>query len=131
MAKNLKLKPESQKISFRVINDLLRIAPSLRCNTYADFQRMQTLLEQLNEAYKQVFKLVQDFKKENKLPETEELDANHPLFADLNNKISNAFSALKKQDITVFNKEDFAAAIQNLNLLYADISFLDYWLVKK
>lgn len=130
MAKNIKVKQDSIKMSISTAYGLQHLIRRLNVNTYGDFEVIQDLNEKLNLAQRKAAELNLAFRKENKVDEKEEINQTHPLFQALNNYVFEKNIDLTKKDTATFSKEEFAQKIQNRGFIFDEIDILKYWLVK-
>nr|WP_294897868.1 hypothetical protein [uncultured Pedobacter sp.] len=127
--KNLKPKIAMPKMNLGIVTGLEKMLPGFKTASYADHQRIAGILQTLATTAGQRQKIITDFFKENNLPETESIGAEHPLSRELFGLINNAETTLTKKDVANFSLEEFNISVDGLTLSFADRNFLMYWLV--
>lgn len=128
--RNLKPKQAMPKITLGIASGLARLLPNFKTQTFADHQRIDSVLKTLQSTQAVQQEIITSFFKKHNLPETEVIDGQHPLSRPLFEQINQAETKLEKKDVAKFTLEELNAGIDGLSLAFADRNFLMYWLVK-
>ena len=130
MKKLTKIEAPTPKLTLGVVTGLRNLLPQFRTAYYLDVQRIEGILKKIGESAEVQNQVITDFIKTNNLPESEDINPNHPLYRDFVNAINNTETQITKDDVSKFSLEDLNAAIDGLNMNYNDRTFLMFWLVK-
>jgi hypothetical protein len=129
---NIKIKSIKEPVQFGVSLMLARLLNNFKTPTFGDYQRIDGIMEHFKKIDADQAEHVKKIYAELSIPEEESIDASHPLYNQITNRVMEGKSSVMRADLQVFTVEQLNASIDgSYNLSFADRRLLMYWLVKE